>query len=145
MAADWLQKLVDQGLISADQLSEAEEMAAGMGITIPEALVRQGYCSSSEIGRAQAAEFGYNFIELEGVEIPPGVIELVPESVARENVVIPVELDGDSLVVAVNDPMKLDVLDKLRFILNRDIDIVIAARESIQAHHDRHHAGHRRR
>jgi len=139
MAADWLQKLVDEGLISADQLSEAEEMAAGLGVSIADALVKQGYCSGAEIGQAQAAEFGYRFVELEGVEILPSVIELVPESVARENVVIPVELEGESLIVAVNDPMKLDVLDKLRFILNREIDIVIAAKESIQGSINRHY------
>ncbi len=139
MAADWLQKLVDQGLISADQLSEAEEMATAAGISVADALVKQEYCTSAEIGQAQATEFGYRFVDLDGVEILPSVIELVPESVARENVVIPVELEGESLIVAVNDPMKLDVLDKLRFILNREIDIVIAAKESIQASINRHY------
>ncbi len=123
MAAEWLQKLIDDGVISPDQMVEAEGTAANLGITPHEALVKLEYVSADEIGKAQAAHFGYEFVNLEGVEIPPSVIEMVPESVARENVVIPLSLADDSLVVAVSDPMAFDVLDKLRFILNRDIRV----------------------
>ncbi|MFM7830370.1 MAG: hypothetical protein ACKPJD_01200, partial [Planctomycetaceae bacterium] len=39
-------------------------------------------------------------MELEGRQIPHSVIELVTESLARENLVIPIESDGDSVVIA---------------------------------------------
>ena len=100
MAAEWLQKLVDDGIISDDQLVEADEMAAGMGVKTEEALIKQGYVAASVVGRAQAEHFGYQYLEMEGTEIPPSVIEMVPESVARENVVIPLSLEDDALVVA---------------------------------------------
>ncbi len=139
MAADWLQKLVDDDVISADQLSEAEEMAAGMGIKVEEALIKQGYVAGSVIGQAQAEHFGYNFLDLDAAEILPSVIEMVPESVARENVVIPLSLEDESLVVAVSDPMAFEVLDKLRFILNKDIKVAMATKESIQTAINRHY------
>ena len=44
------------------------------------------------------------------------VIELVTESLARENLVIPIESDGDSVVIAMNNPNNIEVLDKLRFV-----------------------------
>jgi len=55
---------------------------------------------------------------------PPHVLELVPESVARENVVLPVRLDGETLWVAAADPNNLSVADKLTFILNKKIRLV---------------------
>jgi type IV pilus assembly protein PilB len=64
---------------------------------------------------------------------------LVPESVARENVVLPLSQDNGTLKVIVSDPMDLGTLDKLRFILNRNIDIALAPRESIQAAINRHY------
>ncbi len=94
MPADWLQKLVKQGVISTDQLAEAEDMAANMGIGVPDALVRLGYVSGGIVGKAQAEAYGYDFINLDGREISPTVIELVPESVARENMVIPALVRG---------------------------------------------------
>jgi type IV pilus assembly protein PilB len=139
MPADWLQKLVKQGLISTDQLAEAEDMAANMGIGVPDALVRLGYVSGIVVARAQAEAYGYDFINLDGREISPTVIELVPESVARENMVIPLSLDDDSLLVAVSDPMAVEVLDKLRFILNRDIKVAIAPVDAIQTSINRHY------
>ncbi|QDU23213.1 GspE/PulE/PilB domain-containing protein [Urbifossiella limnaea] len=55
---------------------------------------------------------------------PPHVLELVPESVARENLVLPVRLDGETLFVAAADPNDLSVADKLTFILNKKIRLV---------------------
>ncbi|MEX2286877.1 MAG: GspE/PulE family protein [Planctomycetaceae bacterium] len=139
MAADWLHRLVDDGIISSEQLAEAEEMAANLGIKPEDALIKQGYVASSVIGRALAEAYGYDYLDLEEQEILPTVIEMVPESVARENIVIPLSLEDEALVVAVCDPMALDVLDKLRFILNRDIRVAIASRESIQTAINRHY------
>jgi type IV pilus assembly protein PilB len=139
MPADWLQKLVKQGLISTDQLAEAEDMASNMGIGTPDALVRLGYVSGIVVAKAQAEAYGYDFVNLDGREISPSVIELVPESVARENMVIPLSLEDESLLVAVSDPMAVEVLDKLRFILNRDLKVVIAPVDSIQTAINRHY------
>jgi len=136
---DWLQKLVSDGLISPDQLSEADDMAASLGITTAEALVKLGYISPAEVGKRQAEQFGYEFIDLDGREIPPSVIELVPESVARENLVMPVAMSGDALLVVISDPMKYEVLDKLRFILNRDLKVAMAPQEAIQTAINRHY------
>ncbi|MFN9717790.1 MAG: GspE/PulE family protein [Planctomycetota bacterium] len=136
---DWLERFVDDGTIGESQLEEARSMAGNLGIPVEDALVRLGYISSSDLGRAQAEEFGYDYIELDGRQIPNSVIELVTESIARENVVIPIESDGESVMVAMSNPNNIDVLDKLRFLLNRDIRPVMAPLESIQAAINRHY------
>lgn len=133
MAADWLRKMVKKGEISADQLGEAEGMGRNLGLSTEEALVKLGYISQEIISKAVAAQFGFKYVDLTGMEIPASAIELVPESVARENVVCPLALSGEALEVAISDPMKIDVIDKLRFILNRDIRPVVAPKEQIQA------------
>ena len=136
---DWLERFVDDGTIGESQLEEARSMAANLGITPEDALVRLGYINGSDLGRAQAEEFGYDYIELEGRQIPNSVIEMVTESMARENIVIPIESDGESVVIAMNNPNNIEVLDKLRFVLNRDIRPVMAPLESIQAAINRHY------
>ena len=89
--------------------------------------------------RAQSEEFGYDYIELEGRQIPNSVIELVTESMARENIVIPIESDGDSVLIAMHNPNNIEIIDKLRFVLNREIRPVMAPLESIQAAINRHY------
>tara|TARA_R110002111_G_scaffold262702_1_gene340351 strand:- start:60302 stop:61999 length:1698 start_codon:yes stop_codon:yes gene_type:complete len=139
MADDWMQQLVDDGFLGPAQLDEASGLAKSMGISAGEALVKLGYVGAEVIAQAQASMYGYDFVELDSIEIPQSVIELVPESMARENIVIPVGMKGDSLQIALHDPMKYEVLDKLRFIINRDIDVVMAPIESIQAAINRHY------
>lgn len=110
-----------------------------MGVSPGEALVKLGYVEQSDINDAQASQFGQQFLSLEGVEIPQSVIELVGESIARENTIIPIRVEDGSVVVAFHDPMALDVLDKLRFILAKDVKIVVAQKDQIQAAIDRHY------
>ena len=118
MASDICQQLIDRGLIGPDQLTEAEGVASAQGIRAEDALVKLGYVEESDISSLQAQEFGYDSINLDSTDIPQAVIALVPESVARENVVLPLRMDGDSIVVAINDPMKFEVIDKLAIIGN---------------------------
>ncbi|MFO1041650.1 MAG: ATPase, T2SS/T4P/T4SS family [Planctomycetaceae bacterium] len=141
MAEDYLKKLVREGTISKEQLREAEGLASSLGITVDDALIRLGYISAGEIGQLQASQFGYEFVDLGAMEIPQSVIALIPESVARENVVIPIAMVDERLRVAMSNALDLDVIDKLRFMTNREIDPVVAPKEDIQTAVNRHYGG----
>lgn len=129
--AQYANLLVDKGVISQDQLAEAEELASQANIRLPEAIIRLGYASGEEVMSVLAEQHGLQFVDLSRVVIPPNVVELVPESVARENVVLPVAEEDGQLRVAVSDPDDFPTFEKLRFILNKRIEICLATRESI--------------
>ncbi len=139
MADDYLNRLIKDGIISHDQLEEARDLASSLGVSVEDALVRLGYVSAAELTERQASQYGYEFVNLDAIEIPRTVIELVPESVARENVVIPLGVDDDSIRVAVSNAMDYEVLDKLRFVLNREIQIAVSSKEAIQNAINRHY------
>jgi len=128
---DWTEILIAQGTISPDQLAEAKQMASESNVKLPEALSRLGYATPEEITRAMAKQFGLDYVNLSEVVIPPSVVELVPESVARENAILPLAESDGELTVIVSDPLDLEVFEKLRFILNRQIEIALAPREHI--------------
>ncbi|MDR1480340.1 MAG: GspE/PulE family protein [Planctomycetaceae bacterium] len=128
-----------KGLLSDQQITESHEMAQSTNISISEAISKLGYASSEEVARATAEEFGYEYVDLKNLVIPPAIIELVPESVARENQVLPYQLDGDALRVITSDPNDFEAFDKLRFILHRTIAPVLATRESIQESINKHY------
>jgi uncharacterized protein (TIGR02996 family) len=72
-------------------------------------------------------------VTLAGYTISQAVLELVPESVARENLVIALDLNGRDLRVAMADPHDHDTLQKLQFILNKEIVPVQVARDAVAA------------
>lgn len=131
--------LIRQKVISADQLAEAEQMSRSSGINVADALVRLGYATGDEVMRALARSHGLDFVNLNEVVIPPSVVELVPESIARENAVLPMAEEDGALKVIVSDPLDYDTQEKLRFILNREVRIALAPRENILEAINRHY------
>jgi len=128
---DFTEILIRRGIISPDQLREAKQVAQESNAKLHETIVKLGYASWDEVMRAMAEAFSLEYIDLREVQIPESVIELVPESVARENSILPMSEDDGALRVIVSDPNDLDTTEKLRFILNRKVDIALAPRESI--------------
>jgi len=115
-------------------------MAREQSMNASDCLARLGYCTGEEVMRAVAEEHGLDYVDLSDVSIPDEVIELVPESVARENNVLPMTADGDKgLKVIVSDPMDIETFEKLRFILARTIEIALAPREAIVEHINRYY------
>ncbi|MBX9581683.1 MAG: GspE/PulE family protein [Gemmataceae bacterium] len=129
---DFTDTLLRRKQISPDQLVEAESTAAAGGIKLQDALVKLQYLTANEVMTAIAEHHGVQFIDLADLEIPKSVIELVPESVARENVVLPLSLEGNVLKVITADPANYDTIQKLQFILNKDVVPVLAVQEQIQ-------------
>ncbi len=136
---DFTEILIRQGVISTNLLAEAQELARGGGKKVGDTLVQLGYATAEEVMRAIAEEMGYDYVDLSEVAIPPNVIELVPESVARENAILPMDDVDGVLKVIISDPMDFETLDKLRFILNRKVEIALAPREAIVDAINRHY------
>ncbi|MDR1141158.1 MAG: GspE/PulE family protein [Planctomycetaceae bacterium] len=136
---NYLGILQRRGLLSTSQIAEAQEMAKSTDIHVRDAIVRLGYASSEDVTKAVAEEYGREYIDLNGVVIPPAIVELVPESVARENGILPYQVDGDTLRIIMSDPNDIETLDKLRFILNRPVEPFLASKELIQEAVNRHY------
>ncbi len=129
--SDFTEILLRKQIVSRDQLGEAQAVQQSTGAKLQDALVKLGYASPQEVMSAIAEHHGLQFVDLTEVTIPSAVVELVPESVARENVILPMAQDNGTLKIIMSDPMDLDTIQKLQFILNKDIQPVLAPREQI--------------
>ncbi len=126
--------LLTRGTISLDQLSEAKLISKKDVNNEPvgQILVRLGYASGEEVTQAIAEFYKFEYVDLSAIRIPDHVIQLVPESVARENKIIPVSDEDETIKVLVSDPFDIETIEKLRFILNRKVETALAPREQIQ-------------
>jgi type IV pilus assembly protein PilB len=78
-------------------------------------------------------------VDLSDMTIPPTIIAMLPESVARENVLIPIAEKNGTLQIAMRDPLDYDAILKVHFILARDIEPALAPEEQIVATINRHY------
>jgi type IV pilus assembly protein PilB len=124
---DWTDILIRRKVLSTDQVEEARRMT---NLPPEDAIVKLGYASPEEVMQAKAEQFGMPYVALGEVEIPAAVVELVPESLARENLVMPLSSEHGSIKVIMHD-LNFETIDKLRFVLNREIEVALAPKEAI--------------
>jgi type IV pilus assembly protein PilB len=136
---DFTDVLLKRQVLSADQIGEAKAMQQQTGAKLQDAIIKLGYATHEEVLSAVAEFHGMQFVNLTDMTIPASVIELVPESVARENVVLPMSQENGALKIAVSDPSDFDTLQKLQFILNKDVQPLLATREQIIEAINRHY------
>jgi type IV pilus assembly protein PilB len=136
---DFTDILLRRQILSQDQLEEARGLANQTGAKIQDALDKLGYATKDQIMSAVAEFHGMQYVDLTDVIIPAAVIELVPESVARENVVLPLAEENGALKIILSDPSDFETLQKLQFILQKDLAPVLAPREQIVEAINRHY------
>lgn len=136
---DFTEILLRRKVVSKEQLDEARGLQQKTNIKLQDALVKLAYATSMEVTQAVAEFHNMPFVDLTKVTVPPAIIELVPESVARENIILPVGTDNGCLKITLWDPSSFETLEKLQFILNKDIRPILAPREQILEAINRHY------
>ncbi len=129
--AEFAKVLLRKQVVSAEQLNEAVQMSREQGLALGECLIRLDYATGEQVMQALAAFHKMKYVDLSEVRIPESVIELIPEAVARENRILPFAEEGETITVIVSDPLDIETLEKLRFIINKNIDTALAPREAI--------------
>jgi type IV pilus assembly protein PilB len=131
--------LLSEGIVSAEQLAEAHQLATSSGKRVHDEVVRLGYAPGETVMKALAKAHRLKFVDLAQIDVSHEIVSLLPESVARENTIFPLAEEGSSLRIATSDPTDLETQEKLRFILNREVELAIAAREQIVEAINRHY------
>ena len=133
------QILISEGLVSAEQLAEALRMASTSGKKVHDEVVRLGYADAAKVMKVLAKAHRLKFVNLTDISVPEEIVQLLPESVARENTIFPLSESGGTLRIATCDPTDMDAQEKLRFILNREVEMALAVCEQIVESINRHY------
>lgn len=108
------QKLVNMGLLSADELKMAKEESQKTGIPSIKAVVKLGFLTEEDIATVMAGELGVPFMDIKNYLIDPEVIKLVPEALAKRYSLIPLFKIQDTLTVAMASPRDVVAIDEVR-------------------------------
>jgi type II secretory ATPase GspE/PulE/Tfp pilus assembly ATPase PilB-like protein len=117
--------LIQQGLITADQLRIALTEQKNHQMPIGRLLVRLGFVTEAVIRDIMARTIGQESIDLNQVVVDADSIKLVPQDFARRHRVLPIAFDGNerSLTVAITEVFNVVALDQLRATLGQNVKI----------------------
>ncbi|HOK96332.1 MAG TPA: GspE/PulE family protein [Anaerohalosphaeraceae bacterium] len=124
--------LYKKGYVSKENLIAAIKKGKQTNKRLGEVLLEMKLATEDQIYECLAKQFGYEFVNLDNVQIPPNVAKLVPEDIIKRHKIIPIEVNNGELKVVIKDPMDLDTLDLLRFRLNMEIRCCLASPTKIE-------------
>ena len=124
--------LLAEGVISREQLQSAQAEATRSGHPLKRVIVQKGLLTEQDLMAVVARQSGVTSIDLSSHLIKPEVVQIVPEALARKHTLMPVFKIGDSLTVAMENPLNFFAIDELRLKTKCDIKTVVANETSIR-------------
>jgi type IV pilus assembly protein PilB len=118
--------LLDEGLITQDQLGTAVAEQQRVGRSLGRVLIDLGLVREPDLVSALAKKIGLNFVDLAEYQIDPSAASLIPEQVARRYRALPIGYEDSMLVVAMSDPANVFALDDIRTITGKQVKPVVA-------------------
>ena len=129
--------LVQQRLISQEQLQKTLELQRLTGKKVGRLLIETGVITEELLANGLARQLRIPFVNLKTFPFRGDVIKLLPESAARRFRALVLEDKGDSLLVALGDPLDLFAFDELTRLLKRNISIAAVPETQLNLAFDR--------
>jgi type IV pilus assembly protein PilB len=123
---------VEQRVLEPSQAEDVLQEASLNGKDIERALVDGGFVDERAFYQVLADALGTDFVDLSEEEIAPEILRLIPMGLARLHQALPIAAHGNTLTVALLDPLDLRAAEDLRFALGKDVQVVVAPIEQIE-------------
>ena len=122
---------VEQHVLQPSQAEDVLNETNLNGKTIVQAMVDGGFIDESGFYHTIAEALGAEYVDLGDKEIPPAILKLIPSGLARLHRALPIGLSGNTLRIALGDPLDPRAAEDLRFALGKDVEVVVAPTDQI--------------
>jgi type IV pilus assembly protein PilB len=131
--------LVGIGVLSADQIKKALQEQKLKGERLEQTILRLGYAKEELILQCLADYFNLPYVDLDTYLIDEKIVKTVPEDTARRHLLIPIFKIGNTLTIAMTNPLNLLALDEVRNKVKSDVEIAIGAEKKIKKAIEQHY------
>jgi type IV pilus assembly protein PilB len=124
--------LLELGFITPADLKDALRQAKPGGPRVGTTLVRNGIITERQLAIALGNQFKMEFLDLEGIVPSPDALQCVPENVAKEQCVLPLSIDGQTLLLAVFDPLNVMNIQTVSRITKYELNVKICSEKQLR-------------
>ncbi len=126
--------LVQKGMITEEQLSEALVKQKENGAKLGETIVELGYVSENDMIDVLVEQLGIEYVDVRKIKVDENAARLLKEDFMRKNSLIPIAFDEllpNVIRVAMADPMDIIAIDDISIITNMQVDPVLSTKGQI--------------
>ena len=134
--------LLEEQLITVEQLEEALATARNEKKRIGEAIVELGFATEQDIAEALSSQLGFGYVNLASIIIPDNVLNLISEQVLRKHLMIPFAFNPNNMnqvMVAMADPMDMTAIDDFNIVTNLQVIPAVSTSHDILVALDRYY------
>ena len=124
--------LIKSGDISPAQLEEALKLQEGSGERLGAILQKHGFITERQLIDTLMSQLGVEFVDLNTYAIPPEMAQLLPKSLAKKHMVIPVKATRSEVWLAMADPLNFMAVEEVGAVTRRRVVPVIAASAAVE-------------
>mgnify|MGYP002576329578 FL=1 len=124
--------LVDAHILSQDKVEEAVKLQANSGKRLGAVLLENGYITETQLIDVLKIQLGIDFIDVNKETIDPSMASIVPKSIAEQYHVVPIKLEKDKLILAMEDPLNLRALEAVKQITKYKVTPYIAYASAVE-------------
>ena len=125
--------LIHEGIIDQSQLSEALEYQKIKKGKIGHILLGKGYITENSLASAFSMQLGFKMISGEDLlNSDEDVVSLLSEDFSKENLVIAVKKTDTTVILAMEDPENLEVIDSVKKMTNLKPEVHVASKSDIE-------------
>jgi type II secretory ATPase GspE/PulE/Tfp pilus assembly ATPase PilB-like protein len=123
--------LVKTRILTSEQLATALAEQRRSKQTLGEVVVRLKYATEQQLREALCLQLHINFFDLDTIGLDRSLRTLINPRFARKCLVVPVARVGSTLVVAMDDPTRIAIIDDLKSSTGCEIEVITSTRASI--------------
>ena len=124
--------LLAAGLVTEAQIDEALKKQKETKMRLGDQLIAMGYLTQKELIETLQMQLGIEFVDLSKVDIPASLAQILPKSIAKKYGIAPVRAAGDSLFLAMSDPLNFMAIEEARMASRKKIIPMITYSDSIE-------------
>ena len=124
--------LLERKIINERQLQKAISVQKEKGGLLGSILVLLGYASEEQIAQSLTTQFGFPYLPLGNYEVDAGIVKLIPENVASQYNLIAIDKIGNSLTVAMSDPLNIHAIEDIELITNCKVQVFVSTQTDIK-------------
>lgn len=125
-------RMLERGMLDADELARAERVAAEHGLPLEEAIVKLGILTEDQAGALLAEEHGVPYVFPYASALDPELVARFPAELLRRHEVVPLAREGDAIAVAASRPLPDDARAELEAACGLPIACSLAARRRVK-------------
>jgi len=124
--------LVHNGIITEPRLKEAIELQKKKGGSLKNSLIELGFVNEKDLMAVLSQGLGIPPIALSRFKIDPELLKLIPRDIAKKYQIIPVSKVGNSLTIAMADPLNVFAIDDIRLLTGMEIGTIITSQKDVE-------------